>query len=487
VVGARAEAKSAFGDDALIVERFVARGRHVEVQVLGDKSGKVVALGTRDCSVQRRRQKLVEEAPAWWLSEKQRAEMERQAEKVCERAGYVTAGTVEFLVDLDNGRHYFLEVNTRLQVEHTVTEEVLGVDLVRLQILTARGALLSELSVPNRAVRGHAIQVRLCAEDEELQPSVGVLALVRWPTQSYVRIEAGVESGSEVGPHYDSMVAKLIVSAPSRAECVARAAAALRATRLVGDVAVNIGTLLRVLQSREFNENTHTTDWLRPLGVFEEQIEDKAILEALAAQFASSPDSHASGVYRNVAPKNGGGGRLLLTLLGAQKTIRLRYDANGGLFTASGERIGSLAQRLSEAGLWRTSEGKTVETGQFRRARDGALLVWAALRNEPSRVFVVGDRRAWHKDDARLNDQDGGGGGGAGGEYLATMPGAVRACSLAEGASVKRGDTLLVMESMKMEIKIRAHSDGVVSYLVKPGQQVQEGTKLLSIKQANKL
>ncbi len=493
--GARKEAKNAFGDEGLIVERYVERGRHVEVQVLGDVTGKVAALGDRDCSVQRRRQKLVEESPVWWMSAEQRRQMASQAEAVCARAGYHTTGTVEFLVDLDNGRHYFLEVNTRLQVEHTVTEEVLGIDLVRLQILTARGAPLSSLSLKGPAGgAGHALQVRLCAEDEELNPSVGRLAVCRWPPG--VRLEAGVEKGSVVGPHYDSMVAKLIVTGPDREQCVARAVAALTETRLAGEVTINVPLLMRVLLSPEFAGNTHTTDWLRGRAAASEPArpEDAAVLAAVASHCAARPGAHRAGVYRNVAKERGG--RLLLrsTDRGGQ-LLRLRYGESG-LLTSEDDPSLSLALAVAVGGgWWRAGDGRLVEVGEW--AAESAFgqetaQLWAAAKGVEAggRVhrFAKLPRAEWHRGtqaDPRQEEEggEGGEGAGAGGAYVTTMPATVLALAAAEGARVSKGDTVLIMESMKMEIKLRAHTEGHVSYLVAAGQQVKEGTRLLVIKQ----
>ncbi len=368
-------------------------------------------------------------------------------------------------------------------------KQILGLDLVRLQILTARGARLKDLNLPNSSsVSGrHAMQLRVCAEDTALRPSTGRLAVVRW-AQGGVRVEAGVEEGSEVGPHYDSMVAKLIVRGETRSDCIARAAAAACESRLVGEVAVNLETLLQVLRSKEFLSNTHTTTWLQP-GSEEEPEPEQAVLEALAGH-AYARREHPAGAYRNVKKKSEGtASRLVLRLQGGA-LLRLQHDGSGGgaeLRTGDGKLVGKVAASLGSS-LWRGSDGRTVETGEWRRKRDGATMLWAAVRGE-ARVFRAekADRREWHRGtladpDEEAADERGAGGGG----YVTSMPATVLGCSLAEGAEAKKGATLLVLESMKMEIKIRAHADGIVSYLVKPGQQVQEGTRLLILKTTNK-
>ena len=231
---AMAEAQAAFGDPRVYVERFIARGRHVEVQVLGDGHD-AIHLGTRDCSIQRRFQKLVEEAPAPNMPDDKRAAIEAAAVNLARHLGYRGAGTVEFLVDAETFDFYFLEMNARIQVEHPVTEAVTGIDLVEQQLLIAGGGRMA-LRQGDVAVQGHAIEVRINAEDwrADFRPSPGRVARAVWPAGPGIRIDTHIASGGEVPPYYDSLLGKLIVSAPTRAEAVALLAAALNRLTIEG-------------------------------------------------------------------------------------------------------------------------------------------------------------------------------------------------------------------------------------------------------------
>jgi len=230
---ARSEARSSFGDDSVYIEKFIEAPRHIEIQILADEHGRVISLGERECSLQRRHQKVVEEAPSPVVSRELRAEMGQAAVRAAEAVGYTNAGTVEFLLDRD-GSFYFLEMNTRLQVEHPVTEMVTGVDLVIEQIRIAQGQKMT-LAAP-REPRGHAIEVRLYAEDpyRNFAPSPGRIDLLRWPDGPGVRCEAGVQEGAEVSVHYDPMLAKLVVWGPDREYAMARLGRALDELRVDG-------------------------------------------------------------------------------------------------------------------------------------------------------------------------------------------------------------------------------------------------------------
>ncbi|HEY1490982.1 MAG TPA: biotin carboxylase N-terminal domain-containing protein, partial [Steroidobacteraceae bacterium] len=255
LAAARRVAESAFGDGALLLERFLAAPRHIEVQIFADSHGNFVHLGDRDCSTQRRHQKLIEEAPAPGLPDSVRARMRQAALVVAREIGYVGAGTVEFL--FDGGEFYFMEMNTRLQVEHTVTEAVTGLDLVEWQLLVASG---ERLPLTQEAVRldGHAIEARVCAEDPErgFLPSAGRLALLEWPRMPSVRVDAGFASGDEVPDTYDSLLGKVIAWAPDRTAAATRLAHALTHTYSAG-VRTNEHWLARVLTGSRFLEVRH--------------------------------------------------------------------------------------------------------------------------------------------------------------------------------------------------------------------------------------
>ena len=256
------EARAAFGDDHVLVERYVTRPRHIEIQVFGDSHGQVIHLGERDCSVQRRHQKVLEESPAPGLSAARRAEMGAAAVAAARAVAYVGAGTVEFVAEeLDDGdiRAYFMEMNTRLQVEHPVTEGVTGLDLVEWQLRIASGEPLP-LTQEQVTMRGHAIEARICAEnpDRQFLPATGTLQVMRWPAHTgfrreddQPRVDTGFGEGDAVSPYYDSMIAKLIVWGEDRAQALARLDAALRDTHIVG-LQTNVAFLRRVVASRSF-------------------------------------------------------------------------------------------------------------------------------------------------------------------------------------------------------------------------------------------
>ena len=259
---ASAEAGAAFGDARVYMERYVARGRHVEVQVLGDGEGRVVHLGERDCSVQRRYQKLVEETPAPGIDADLRARICSAGQRFAEGLNYRGAGTVEFLLDVERNAFYFLEMNARIQVEHPVTEMVTGVDLVAEQIAVAAGEGL-RIKASQAAPQGHSIECRINAEDPatDFMPSPGFITHAEWPQMEGVRVDTWVETGSRVSPYYDSLIGKIIVHAPTRADAVVRMRRALVATRIDG-VRTNIEFQAAVLGSAEFQAGGVDTHWL---------------------------------------------------------------------------------------------------------------------------------------------------------------------------------------------------------------------------------
>lgn len=285
---ARAEAKGAFGDDRIYLEKFVTRPRHVEIQVMADKHGNVVHYGERECSVQRRHQKLVEESPCAALSPELRAAMGKAACDLARAVGYVGAGTVEFLYS--QGQFYFLEMNTRLQVEHPVTEMRFGVDLVREQIRVGAGEKLASVPEP----RGHAIEVRINAEDPETYfPSLGRITRLKMPGGPGVRLDSALFRGLEVTPFYDSMLGKLVVHGADREQAIARCVRALRELRIVG-VATSLPVALRALQSEEFRSGDYDTGILERLD--RKPPADRrelAMLAAAAARFLSAEQAGA--------------------------------------------------------------------------------------------------------------------------------------------------------------------------------------------------
>ena len=289
---AQAEARSSFGDDRVYLEKFVTRPRHVEIQIMADKHGNVVHYGERECSVQRRHQKLVEETPCVVLSDAMRTQMGEAACGLARHVGYVGAGTVEFLYS--DGAFYFLEMNTRLQVEHPITEMCYGVDLVREQIRVGAGEQVAEPATP----RGHAIEVRINAEDPEtFFPSLGRVERLGLPGGPGVRLDAALFLGLEVTPYYDSMIGKLIVHGANRDEAMARCERALREFRLVG-LSTSLPVALRVLRDRRFRAGEYDTGILETLDrATDPERRELVMLAAVAARFLQSERAGAKAAF----------------------------------------------------------------------------------------------------------------------------------------------------------------------------------------------
>ncbi|GII62398.1 acetyl/propionyl-CoA carboxylase subuit alpha [Sphaerisporangium krabiense] len=474
------EALAAFGDGTLFAEPLLEGARHVEVQIVADAHGTVWALGERDCSIQRRHQKVVEEAPAPGLAPRVREELLAAAVKAAEAIGYVGAGTVEFLVKGDTVA--FLEMNTRLQVEHPVTECVYGVDLVRLQLEVAEGA---RLPAAPPGPSGHAIEARLYAEDpaDGWRPQAGTLGLFEIPgvdarfgpppggAASGLRLDSGVETGSRVDVHYDPMLAKVIAWAPTRAAAARRLAAALARARVHGPV-TNRDLLVRVLRHETFLAGDAHTGFLETFDPADgcEGPPRHVALSALAAALALAAGRRAA------APVMGGlpsGWRNV-----PSEPQRTAFEGPAG-------RV-EVAYRLTRAGL--SAEGF-----------DGVTLVSAT----PARVVleVAGVRRRFEVaayDDAVHVDSPLGAARLtplprlpepaarlAPGSLLAPMPGTVLRVAVTPGARVAAGQTILTLEAMKMEHEVRAPAAGVLSALnAAPGLQVAAGTVLAVIETA---
>ncbi|GGM35275.1 acetyl/propionyl-CoA carboxylase subuit alpha [Longimycelium tulufanense] len=475
VATARAEASAAFGDGTVFCERYLERGRHVEVQVLADSHGTVWALGERECSIQRRYQKVVEESPSPAVGPELRAAMCSAAVAAAKAIGYVGAGTVEFLLG-DDGRFYFLETNTRLQVEHPVTECVTGVDLVRWQLAVAEGAALD--AQPPSA-RGHAIEVRLYAEDpaQDWRPGSGPLHRFDVPgvdvefgigaVERGLRLDSGVVDGSVVSVHYDPMLAKLISWAPSRTEAARRLAGALAGARIHGPH-TNRDLLVRVLRHPAFLAGDTDTAFLATHGpdalaapLADEQAR---VLSALAAALAGAAGNRVASVVQPGVPI---GWRNLPSQLEHKEfttrdgRVEVRYRlGRGGLEVAGleGIRLVSVEPHqvvLDTAGVHRRflveSYGDDVHVD--------SVLGSVVLRRVPRLVepgSVVAE-----------------------GSLLAPMPGAVAEIEVTEGEDVRAGQPLLVLEAMKMRHAVRSPVDGVVRAIkVSAGAQVDAGEVL---------
>ncbi|EYT79166.1 acetyl-CoA carboxylase subunit alpha [Streptomyces sp. Tu 6176] len=448
---ARAEAAHAFGDGEVFTEPYLEDGRHIEVQVLADTHGTVWALGTRDCSLQRRHQKVVEEAPAPGLSAALEQELRELAVRAARAVDYTGAGTVEFLVA--DGRAHFLEMNTRLQVEHPVTEAVFGVDLVAEQLRVAEGHALP--AAPPRA-RGHAIEARLYAEDpaRDWAPQTGTLHRLAVPDG--VRLDTGYTDGDTIGVHYDPMLAKVVAHAPTRAEAVRRLAGALERAEVHGPV-TNRDLLVRSLRHEEFTAGRMDTGFYgRHLAGLTAPERDP--YAPLAAALADAHGRSRFGGWRNV-PSQPQVKRYLMA--GEEHEVRYRHT-RAGLAADTGEvRVVHVDARrvvLEADGVRRPY---TVTRYGDRVHVNGTALTALPRFPDPAAQRAPGS-------------------------LLAPMPGTVvrLADGLAEGAAVRAGEPLLWLEAMKMEHKISAPVTGTLTALhATPGQQVEPGALLAVVRE----
>jgi 3-methylcrotonyl-CoA carboxylase alpha subunit len=478
------EARNSFGSDHVLVERYVTRPRHIEIQVFADTQGQCVYLFERDCSVQRRHQKVLEEAPAPGMSEARRAEMGAAAVAAAQAVGYVGAGTVEFIAEpYGDGdlRFYFMEMNTRLQVEHPVTEAVTGLDLVEWQLRVASGEPLP-LQQAQLTRRGHAIEARICAEnpDANFLPATGTLHVARWPAHvsfersaDLPRVDAGVREGDAISPHYDSMIAKLIVWGEDRAQALARLAAALEQTHIMG-LNTNVAFLRRVVASHAFataDLDTALIERERP-ALFEAPglpVELAAagvaahVLQAEAALAGADPWSRRDG-WRLF----GGARRRLNLEIGGEPRVALLERLHDGatVLDLGGQRWPLLARALGP-------NQHDVLLGEQRVT----LTVYA--HGERYAVFGPQGSTVVAEHDPIAHAADG---AGEGGRLTAPMPGKVVSFMAKAGDKVTRGQPLAVMEAMKMEHTITAPHDGVVQELLyAAGDQVAEGGELLRL------
>jgi propionyl-CoA carboxylase alpha chain len=465
---ASAEALSAFGDGTVFCERYLAAGRHIEVQVMADRHGTIWAVGDRECSIQRRHQKVVEEAPSPLVERlpSMRAPLFEAARKAAAAIGYVGAGTVEFLADED-GNFYFLEMNTRLQVEHPVTEETTGLDLVELQFAVAAGEHLPPEPPPTV---GHAIEVRLYAEDplHNWQPQTGTLHRFDIPPE--VRVDSGVEDGSEVSPYYDAMLAKVIAYGPSRTAVAWRLAGVLDRAKIHG-VGTNRDLLAWILRHPAFLAGDTNTAFFTTHGVGPAVGDDVVRVSALAAALADAAQ-RAGGAAGRLPVRVPSGWRNL-----ASQPQRKSYRV--------GDVVHEVAYRLTRDGLVAdgniklldsTSERVVLEVDGVRRVFEVAAYGGRALPGGPlvcvdsSLGAVTLTSVARFTDPAQLV---------AAGSLVAPMPGTVIRVGVAVGDVVKQGQPLLWLEAMKMEHTIAAPADGVVDELkVAAGQQVEVGAVL---------
>ncbi len=475
VEGARREAGSAFGDDTIFMERWLPACRHVEIQILGDRHGNLVHCFERECSIQRRHQKVVEEAPSPAVSEDLRAKMGAAAVAAGQAIGYTSAGTVEFLVDGED--FWFLEVNTRLQVEHPITEEITGLDLVREQLRIAEGAPL-EFGQDDLAINGHAIEVRLYAEDpaQDFLPSPGTVEFWAPSTAATARFDSGIESGSVIGTAFDPMLAKVIVHAKTRREAALRLARVMETTRIQG-LTTNRDFLVATLRTPEFLAGDTTTDFIErvaPRAVREvsELERDQAmiavLLEAQARRRAAAKvlASIPSGWRNSHMPPQS------VSFASADEPVEVSYTSNrDGTFSV---RIGEAAyavrpRRMGEGIVEADVDGQRVRAELDER--DGR---WYLHTNSGDLTLEVLPR-------FKLPGADDFKGG-----LTAPMPGKVLATHVEVGSTVEKGELMLILEAMKMEHRITAPVSGTVTAVhASVGDQVANGELLILLEESS--
>ena len=486
------EAINSFGDDAVLVEKYVQRPRHIEIQVFGDTHGNCVYLFERDCSVQRRHQKVLEEAPAPGMTPELRARMGEAAVAAARAVNYVGAGTVEFIVEQPGGydapaqmKFYFMEMNTRLQVEHPVTEAITGLDLVEWQLRVASGEPLP-LKQEDLRIHGHAIEARICAEnpDNNFLPATGALNVYALPEcvtfeRGAVRVDSGVRQGDAISPFYDSMVAKLIVHGDTREQALARLDDALAQTHIVG-LATNVQFLRRVARTESFARAKLDTALIpreqavlfhqEPVGL--PLAAAAAVAQTLLRERASEgvdPFSRRDGFHTHGVVQR----RFEFEFGGEHAKAWLTYERGGSLHLAVGEGAAQVAGPLVFA-----AQADGIEL-QFAGQRTRAAVY---AQGEVDHVFTPQGATQITAIDLLAHSGES---AAEGGRLTAPMPGKVVSFAVKAGDTVTKGQPLAVLEAMKMEHTIAAPVDGVVAELLyAPGDQVTEGAELLKLSPA---
>jgi 3-methylcrotonyl-CoA carboxylase alpha subunit len=487
IEGARREAKSAFGDERLLIEKYLERPRHVEVQVFADSLGEAVYIHDRDCSIQRRHQKVIEEAPAPGLSEETRRRMGEAAVAAAKAVGYVGAGTIEFLYA--EGGFYFIEMNTRLQVEHPVTEMVAGIDLVEWQLRVACGEPLPERQSELQRY-GHAMEVRLYAEDpaKGFLPATGRIAHLAWPANvGHLRIDSGVRAGDRISTYYDPMIAKVIAWGEDRVTAAQRLRRVLQETEIAG-LATNAGFLVEVLGHPAFLKEEIDTGFIErhradllpggdatpdralALGVVFAVLKDGA---AARAKAASGADPYSPWAETNGWRVNGDGGSSVLLRDSAGKRRDARIVFSGPRWSIAIDDGAPLI--LLKPALDGSNLTAGADHGRLRLTAieaDGIItLIERGKSWRIARVDVLAEAEAATEGHGHL---------------ASPMPGTVVRVMAAAGDSVKRGQPLMVVEAMKMEHTIAAHADGVVKQVkFRAGDSVAEGVELISFEAAS--
>jgi len=463
--GARREAKAAFGDDRVLVEKYVEKPRHIEVQVFGDNFGNAVHLFERDCSAQRRHQKVIEEAPAPGMTPEMRKAMTDAAVKAARAISYSGAGTIEFIVDASEGlrpdRFWFMEMNTRLQVEHPVTEMITGVDLVEWQLRVAADEKLPK-NQEEITLSGHAFEARIYAEDpqRDFLPAIGTLHHLSFPAEapagSSMRIETGVSEGDAISPYYDPMIAKLVVHADDRSKALNALVEALKATRIAGST-TNIAFLAALAQDPDFASGDVDTGLIgreqAVLTTVPEPGGNIVARAALAASGARGAEAVSDDPWTNLA-----GYSHFHPIERRALLCRGEQDLQAGVTT---QPNGRFLVRIGDSVPVVLSKSDFEDTvswpGHVTVFADGAAF-----------TFAVPDPFASAE-----------AAGGGAGSMRAPMPGLVKLVRAAQGETVKKGQPLLILEAMKMEHTIAALHDGVIAEIAAEGEQVMDGTVLV--------
>ena len=470
IAGAQREAKTGFGDDRVFIERYVASSRHIEIQILGDSQGNIVHLGERECSIQRRHQKIIEESPSPRVDSEMRAAMGDAAIKLAKKLKYESAGTVEFLVDDKTGEFWFLEVNTRLQVEHPVTEEVTGKDLVYEQLRIARGEELG-YSQDDITWNGSSIEARLYAEDpsNDFLPATGTLIAYESDANIDARWDTGIEQGSVVGTDFDPMLAKVITKGKTRVDAANKLALALESLH-IGGVTTNRDFLVASLRSEDFLKGKTTSDFIEKTNPQRAVVLKGSSLEnatSAAALWIQGQNRENANILKEIPTgwRNSRLPRQKITLSYLDNEVEVTYKSNrDGSFAVNDETTAKVID-------W-TPSGIDIEINTSRfyskitQANDNIVVhgPWGdALFKILPRFTLPGSEIQ------------------AGG-LIAPMPGKVIDLKVKVGSKVKKGDTLVILEAMKMEHQVKASEDGkVTKVLIKKDDQLENGALLMVV------
>lgn len=468
LMAAKREAKAGFNDDRVFFERYIEKSRHIEIQILGDAHGNVVHLGERECSIQRRHQKIIEESPSPRISEDTRKKMGSAAIKLAKKIKYQSAGTVEFLLDDDTEEFWFLEVNTRLQVEHPITEEVTGIDLVYEQLKIARGEILT-YKQDDITFSGHSIEARLYAENPEnnFLPETGTLIAYDENLEEGARWDSGVESGSVIGTSFDPMLAKVITHAKTRSDAALKLAKTLESSH-IGGVITNRDYLVSILRSEDFLKGNTTTDFVDRVELTKSQNlnQDQIIHAAMIASVWLQEVNRFNDLTLGHLPSGWTNGRLPKN---SQKFLHLNEEVSIS-YKLGRDNIFCLNDSFSAYVHDCYQDGIDIEINNRRN--------FSMITSSKNQIIVnmpFGDVNLelipkFHIPEEKIVE----------GSLVAPMPGKVIDLKVKKGSKVKSGDTLVILEAMKMEQSIKASKDGVIDEVfISKGDQVENGAVLM--------